>query len=206
MAARQRAMELMERKEAIETQLSEQFTILSANQSTMNTPLVDPEGFPRSDIDVWAVRHARVRIIELKNDLNGIVDAIAVALASMSKDDAASSSNAEASAPLTNGILHPDDTNTLRAFARVDGVAPNSPAATAGLRREDELVQFGRLTAEDFRQAPRSLQPLATLVAEYENRALEVVIRREGSVLTLNFTPRAGWGGRGLLGCHIVPV
>jgi hypothetical protein len=38
-----------------------------------------------------------------------------------------------------------------------------------GLIREDIVVRFGRLTAADFRQAPRSLQPLAALVAEHEN-------------------------------------
>lgn len=69
MAARQRAMNLMSRKEAAEADISAQFSVLCANESTMDTPLVDAEGFPRSDIDVWAVRHARVKIIELKNDL-----------------------------------------------------------------------------------------------------------------------------------------
>ena len=123
-------MELIERKEIIEKQISEQFTILSTNQSTMNTPLVDTEGFPRADIDVWAVRHARVRIIELKNDLNALMDTIAVALAAVAKDDAASS-NSDNKTPLTNGVSHSGSHDTLKAFAKVNGVAPGSPAATA---------------------------------------------------------------------------
>lgn len=36
--------------------------------STMHSPLVTLDGFPRNDIDVLAVRTARVRILELRND------------------------------------------------------------------------------------------------------------------------------------------
>ncbi|KAG8809714.1 putative 26S proteasome regulatory subunit [Serendipita sp. 399] len=204
MAARERALTLVSRKEALESELSAQFSILSSNQSTMNTPLVDKEGFPRADIDVWAVRHARVRIIELRNDLNALVDEMALALAAVGPADASSASSNTQTGTSTNAIEASQE--NLSAFAKVDGVAPGSPAATAGLRREDEILSFGRLNARDFAQAPRSLQPLAALVAEYENRPLDVVVRRDGSVLTLSFTPRSGWGGRGLLGCHIVPV
>ena len=67
---RELARQLMERKDAIQVELDAQFSILSANQSTMQSPLVDREGFPRADIDVFAVRHARVKIIELRNDMN----------------------------------------------------------------------------------------------------------------------------------------
>lgn len=34
----------------------------------MNSSLITLDGFPRDDIDVLAVRHARVRLIELRND------------------------------------------------------------------------------------------------------------------------------------------
>lgn len=138
MAARQRAMELISRKDAAETELSAQFSILSTNQSTMNTPLVDAEGFPRSDIDVWAVRHARVRIIELKNDIKSLVDQIATALQNVAQDDASSSNptNASDQPKLTNGDGHVNDSDgepsdSSVPFARVDGVAPGSPAAEA---------------------------------------------------------------------------
>jgi 26S proteasome non-ATPase regulatory subunit 9 len=133
MAARQRTLDLMERKDALETELSAQFSILSANQSTMNTPLVDPEGFPRADIDVWAVRHARVRIIELRNDLKQIVDDIAVALTAVRSDDAAGPQRNGAGTVMMNGTSHneADSPEDLEGFARVDGVAPGSPASVA---------------------------------------------------------------------------
>lgn len=34
----------------------------------MKDPLVDKDDFPRNDIDVYAVRHARSNIIRLEND------------------------------------------------------------------------------------------------------------------------------------------
>jgi 26S proteasome regulatory subunit N4 len=133
MAARQHALTLMSRKETLETELNAQFSILSANQSTMNTPLVDPEGFPRADIDVWAVRHARVRIIEIRNDLKNLVDEIASALTLVDKDDAASGSTSADGNSMTNGahINGSGVPKDLDPFARVDEVTPNSPAASA---------------------------------------------------------------------------
>jgi len=146
----------MSRKETLETELNAQFSILSANQSTMNTPLVDPEGFPRADIDVWAVRHARVRIIEIRNDLGNLVDEIATALTLVDKDDAASGSTSADGKLMTNGAHIngsgvPEDLNP---FARVDEVAPNSPAASAvsrfsgatpGLLLTRDLFSFNRV-------------------------------------------------------------
>ncbi|EED86064.1 predicted protein [Postia placenta Mad-698-R] len=181
---------LMARKENIEAELDAQLSILQANSSTMSSPLVDPEGFPRADIDVWAVRHARVRIIELRNDLSALRDIIMVALQNV-YDPAAvvkteRSPAQEAPAPTDGGSLRP--------FAKVNGVAPNSPAAVAGLIRDDLILSFGSLVHSSFTAS--SLQPLAELVA-----AQEGVLRAPGQTVTLTFVPRSGWGGRGLLGC-----
>ena len=112
---------LMERKDAIQVELDAQFSILSANQSTMQSPLVDREGFPRADIDVFAVRHARVRIIELRNDMNAVMNDIAKALETVHANPA-SGDGSKSDASISDE-LHP--------FAKVDGVAPASPAATA---------------------------------------------------------------------------
>lgn len=121
------AKSLISRKESLQTELDSQFAILKANNSTLQTPLVDSQGFPRADIDVYAVRHARVRIIELRNDLRAVIDELAVALEKV-YDPA-------------NGVLG-SQRETIRVdvednvlpsspFAKVDGVAPASPAAQA---------------------------------------------------------------------------
>jgi hypothetical protein len=58
----------MLQKDDIESQLQYQAGILSLNNgSTMNSPLIDAEGFPRADIDIYAVdiiSEPRMRPIE----------------------------------------------------------------------------------------------------------------------------------------------
>jgi hypothetical protein len=114
---RDRARALMEKKQNIEAELEAQLSVLNANNNCgMDTPLVDRDGFPRADIDVWAVRNARVRIIELRNDLNAVMNAIAKAL---------------------EGVFDPNLTQPLaseeplKPFARVNTVSPGSPSSQA---------------------------------------------------------------------------
>ena len=95
--------------------------------------------------------------------------------------------------------VHTDATIT-RPFCRVESVAPASPAATAGLRAEDEIVAWG---------PHASMTPVVDLVrtAAAEQATIELGVRRHGTdeLLLLQLKPRP-WNGRGLLGCHIVPI
>lgn len=61
--ARDRVMKLIQEKDRIESEIREQNLVLEANNVGMHDPLVDADGFPRNDIDVYKVRHARHRII-----------------------------------------------------------------------------------------------------------------------------------------------
>lgn len=115
----EQARTLMAQKDDIETQLEAQISILKANDVTMQTPLVDREGFPRADIDVYAVRNARVRIIELRNDLTAVTDALAKAL-EVVYDPA-----------LVKQEVGSGSETALKPFAVVEGVAPGSPAFEA---------------------------------------------------------------------------
>ncbi|KAI9456162.1 hypothetical protein F5148DRAFT_1224724 [Russula earlei] len=200
----ERARSLIARKETIEAELEAQGSILRENNTDMRQPLVDREGFPRDDLDVWAVRHARVRIIELRNDLAALTDEIAATLATVyprspSPAVEGEGSTGRASAASPGGGGTPAE---LLPFARVNGVAPGSPAADAGMQREDLLVKFGGL-----RHPQTNLQGLAAVVAENENKVISVLVRRSGvdGLTALRLIPRHGWGGRGSLGCHLVP-
>lgn len=110
---------LITSKSSIEGEIESQAAILRANNSTLDSPLTDGDGFPRADIDIWAVRHARVRIIRLRNDLSSLTDKIGVALEHI---------HASQSAGATS-----DGETPLRSlpFAKVDAVAPHSPAQLA---------------------------------------------------------------------------
>ena len=117
------ARTLMARKDEIESEITTQAEILKANNTDLSSPLVDSEGFPRDDLDVWAVRHARVRVLELRNDLKEIMGEIALALQSVYPPS--SSKEPETPDTATNPPVQ------LSPFAKVDGVHPGSPAATA---------------------------------------------------------------------------
>ncbi|CAE7115512.1 unnamed protein product [Rhizoctonia solani] len=214
--AQERAFALIAERDQVDQQLQAHISILSSHGADMSTRLVDPQGFPRADMDIVAVRSARVRVIELRNDRARLTDAIAQALVDV--HNAAPLNPPGAKINGVNGISGPSPAGTpepisapqtlvqsesLVPFARVDGVAPGSPAQHAGLQREDLILAFGGLTARSFLNS--SLQPLAELVATHENQQLAVKVRRNNSEINLDFTPRSGWGGRGMLGCHIVP-
>ncbi|KAF8685750.1 26S proteasome non-ATPase, regulatory subunit [Rhizoctonia solani] len=210
--AQERALALMAERDQVDQQLQAHISILSSHGADMSTRLVDAQGFPRADIDITTVRAARVRVIELRNDRARLTDEIAQALVDVHSTAPLNSAAIKING--VNGISGPSPAGTpepeasiqpqlLVPFARVDGVAPNSPAQQAGLQREDLILAFGSLTARSFSNS--SLQPLAQLVASHENRQLVVKVRRNASEITLDFTPRSGWGGRGMLGCHIMP-
>lgn len=123
---------LIARKENIEAEIEAQISVLKANSSTLQSPLVDQDGFPRADIDIYAVRGARVRIIELRNDLDAVMNAIAGALEGIY----------DPSLTDTNGETNPPADSRPKPFAKVNGVAPGSPAAEAVRMHPDCLVMF----------------------------------------------------------------
>jgi len=135
----ERARVLVARKDALEAEIEAQASILKANNTDMRQPLVDREGFPRDDLDVWAVRHARVRIIELRNDLTALMDEIAKTLETVYPRSPPPPPPAEKggegggpSGSTTASASGEEATSTeLLPFARVNGVAPGSPAADA---------------------------------------------------------------------------
>ncbi|KAF8645259.1 hypothetical protein AX16_008084 [Volvariella volvacea WC 439] len=128
---------LMAQRDIIEAELNTQFAILTANSADMQTPLVDAEGFPRADLDIYAIRKARVRIIELRNDLNATMEAIGKALQGVydpNLDTPAPGSSGTTISPTTQAetpAAPSDEAVPLKPFARVNGVAPGSPAAEA---------------------------------------------------------------------------
>lgn len=129
----ERARSLIARKDALEVELEAQGSILKANNTDMRQPLVDREGFPRDDLDVWAVRKARVRIIELRNDLAALMDEIAKTLETVYRRSPPPQAEGEG-AGLSGATTTASGETTiseLLPFARVNGVAPGSPAADA---------------------------------------------------------------------------
>ncbi|MPC58817.1 26S proteasome non-ATPase regulatory subunit 9 [Portunus trituberculatus] len=60
-------MGLVQEKEKVEQTLKELWDVLKSNNVGLSESLIDSEGYPRSDIDVYQVRHARHQIKYKKN-------------------------------------------------------------------------------------------------------------------------------------------
>ncbi|KAF9301858.1 26S proteasome non-ATPase regulatory subunit 9 [Mortierella antarctica] len=188
----------------------------------MTDRLVDSSGFPRSDIDLVAVTTARSNIVKLKNDHKAVMLQIeealhavhAEALAEREKKQeeatqAAALQNSSSSSSTTAHTSQPGSgSNTAEApltpFAKVNAVAPDSPSKEAGLLQGDKIVAFGIVTAS----TPNVMPSLSEHVQSRENKPILVrVLRGDASELhSVILVPRQGWGGRGMLGCHIVPM
>jgi hypothetical protein len=257
----------------------------------IDTPLVDKEGYPRADIDVYRARTQRNRFRVLKTDhkeIEGKIEGFLLQLASFkdpSRKKAESEEKARRLAPkpqpkydaatgkwvvknwdgsvagvaggdrlrfenLSPNREIPDgtDTNTSTPisparnssrsslptasgdesrltvssppcpFAKVDGIAKESPAEEAGLQVGDLVTQFGSLHAKNHER----LRALAKFVPEVagEGGTIQLVVLRQlgdserqntdyddetkWEKLKLSLRPRP-FSGRGLLGCHILP-
>jgi 26S proteasome regulatory subunit N4 len=104
----------------------------------MNESLVDDQGFPRNDIDVYQVRTARHQIIILQNDLKLLMKEIEKGLQEVHAEEKLNNPNG----PTTNSRKVTDehsmdiDERRLPApqknpFVKVNLVSPNSPAEVA---------------------------------------------------------------------------
>ena len=105
-------------------------------------------------------------------------------------------------------------------LAKVNSVVPSSPAAEAGLLPQDKIARFGSATWLNHDK----LAKVAQIVGQSEGvsddtsargtsttnpnvqRQIPVTVVRGTDVLQLSLTPRSNWGGRGMLGCHLVPL
>ncbi|RHZ67814.1 hypothetical protein Glove_299g17 [Diversispora epigaea] len=188
------ARELMQKKDQIEKEVREYEQVLEGQKIGMFEPLIDSSGFPRDDIDLVAVRTARAKIISLRNDHKAIMNKIEQALHEIHAENQANRIDSLPEAEMRE--------NRSKPFAIVNAVAPDSPAKEAGLQKNDKIIQFGSIHSGNH----QNLQALVTLVSNNEGKTLDIGIIREEEILSLKLTPRSGWGGRGLLGCHILPI
>jgi len=103
----------------------------------------------------------------------------------------ATSSSSGSSQPATN-----------TPFAKVNSVVAGSPAEDAGLRAHDLITRFESATWLNHDK----LSKVAEVVRQNEGRQIPVSIKRGSETLELVLTPRHNWGGRGMLGCHLLPI
>ena len=110
-------------------------------------------------------------------------------------------------------------------FAKVNTVAANSPAEIAGLKPGDEIRNFGYVNHSNHDSlkkvgecvqgnegvsADRYPENDTLLLTKDQSNIFIRVSRPTGVAqhqeLRLTLTPKRDWGGRGLLGCHVLPI
>eukprot|EP00073_Rattus_norvegicus_P042239 XP_008772125.1 PREDICTED: 26S proteasome non-ATPase regulatory subunit 9-like [Rattus norvegicus] len=136
----------------------------------MNEPLVDCEGYPRADVDLYQVRTARHNIICLQNDHKALMKQVEEALHQLHARDKEKQARdmAEAREEAMNRRLASDSPALPKAFARVNSISPGSPASIAGLQVDDEIVEFGSVNTQNF----QSLQNVGSVVQHSEGVSL----------------------------------
>uniref|UniRef100_A0A8C3WZG6 26S proteasome non-ATPase regulatory subunit 9 n=1 Tax=Catagonus wagneri TaxID=51154 RepID=A0A8C3WZG6_9CETA len=195
--------ELIRRKEEIEAQIKANYDVLESQKGVgMNEPLVDCEGYPRSDVDLYQVRTARHNIVCLQNDHKAVMKQVEEALHQLHARDKEKQARDLAEAhreALSHG--QSQGLSLPQAFAKVNSISPGSPASIAGLQVDDEIVEFGSVNTQNF----QSLQNIGSVVQHSEGKPLNVTVIRRGEKHQLRLVPTR-WAGKGLLGCNIIPL
>ncbi|KAF2139962.1 uncharacterized protein K452DRAFT_231398 [Aplosporella prunicola CBS 121167] len=200
-------VELIAEKQRIDSELSALSSVLDSHGVNMRTSLTSFDGYPRDDIDIAQIRTTRVRIIHLQNDLKALMAKIEIGLhdhhAAAQAAAAASASNQTAHSASAPANADASSDPALQApFAKVNSVVPESPADTAGLKAGDQIVVFGDVNWMNHEK----LSKVAEAVSRNEGRSISIRVSRAGDQVELQLTPRRNWGGRGMLGCHLLPL
>ncbi|CAL8135379.1 unnamed protein product [Orchesella dallaii] len=194
---REDILKLMKARDEIDEKIVALGGILESNRVGMTEPLVDQEGYPRNDIDVYQVRHARHKIICFQNDYKALTKRIDSSLAKYHqrlKDQGTSGT------PMAMEVDSPTSEVVLSPIAKVNLVSEGSPAFHAGLKVDDVVLSFGSLDSTNFTE----LSQIGSLVQRSVGSMVSVKVKRNVQTVKLALIP-GPWSGRGLLGCNIIP-
>mgnify|MGYP003365189935 CR=1 FL=1 len=188
--------ELMVLKTDIEAQLEAYFSVLKEQGIGMDSALVTPDGYPRSDVDVLQITMIRKNVNMLKNDLNHLLQRSHVLL-----NQHFDRMNVKTHKTV-DGNGRGDEDRPIQytiPFAFISEVVAGSPSDKAGIQVDDKLISIGSVHAANHSK----LQNIQMAVIKNEDKPLPVRLLRDGKILTTSLTPSRGWDGRGLLGCRI---
>ncbi|KAF2839301.1 26S proteasome non-ATPase-like protein regulatory subunit 9 [Patellaria atrata CBS 101060] len=194
-------MELIAEKDRVESELLALASVLESHGVNMNTSLTTLDGYPRDDLDIAQIRTTRARIIHLRNDHRQLMGRIEAGL----HEHHASAATPRQAESTSSSREDSSNISSFEApFAKVNTVVPGSPAETAGLKAGDSIISFGNANWMNHEK----LSKVAEVVSQNEGRAIPVKISRSNPPqrIELQLTPHRDWGGRGLLGCHLLPI
>lgn len=226
--------ELAKKKDEIEREVNELTEFLNScgPDVGISGKLVDSEGFPRSDIDIYAVRRARNRIAILNTDYSNVMKEIEKMLFDIHSKEKTyvpvekSDKNLKCNVP--EYLVYP--------FGFVDSVLEGSPAFQSGIRIGDLVLEFASLRPKSElssqEESKQLISQLSEIVVNNLDKAIKVTTLRskikqpeellsefssyisnsdlsyrvlniqEFEIKRLDLVPKK-WQGSGYLGCHI---
>ncbi|GMT04840.1 hypothetical protein PENTCL1PPCAC_27014, partial [Pristionchus entomophagus] len=193
------AKKLMVERDQLDREIAAQEAVLQANNVDMKSELIDAEGFPRADVDVYSVRHARSTIIRLRNDREELTNRIGEMIGEVHE---LNSNGEKMEGEKTEiKVVHRTSNDP---FVKVQGVSAGSPADLGGMKKDDLVLQFDVLHKGNFTE----LKQLALLCNENENKTIRVTVIRNERPVRLEVRPHR-WSADpkiGLLGCALLPI
>ncbi|RNE99929.1 26S proteasome non-ATPase regulatory subunit 9 [Trypanosoma rangeli] len=201
-------------------QVVEAMEFLGTTPVGLTAPLVDADGFPRDDCDLYAVRRARQVVNRGRNDIKAIETSMHEKLAvlheesqekakqQMERDDEARRKGKADTVEHERRMCLVHEMFKKPPFVRVVMTAAGSPGGLAGLTAGDLVVQYGEVDAAAV--AARGFGEMARVTANHEDKMLSVWVKRRSGegvaedLVELFLVPKS-WAGDGLIGCEFEP-
>ncbi|CDW73038.1 26s proteasome non-atpase regulatory subunit 9 [Stylonychia lemnae] len=210
-------MKLMNQKDEIEKLILDITEFLETPPMPgVKGTLVDAEGFPRADIDLFEVRKMRNKLACLQTDHCTVMKQIEEGLLSVHDDYKKNNINIEGEELKTQSnfekmsVSSANPDNLIKQnlevripFAWISDVINDSPAQQAGLKMGDAIYKFGDVDHSNH----ENLNAIVELVKKSLNNPIQVKVLRKNlfggsEEKEIQFVPHE-WGGRGYLGCAL---
>ena len=220
---REELLKLDQEKKTIESEIADLIDYLTGEgMPGVEGSLVDSEGYPLPNLDLYAIRNARRTLIMKKNDLTTLMDKIESKMASYFEEvnkkkqsDSAFTDKRDKKEddkePI--GVSLPDEDKkkevntsaTKEPFALISEVTEGSPAEEAGLKQGDAITSFDVILTKG--KSPNPLQAIAMICRDKTNEKIPVTVIRKNNdnileTVNLELIPHT-WSGRGILGCKL---
>ncbi|CRG94281.1 hypothetical protein PGAL8A_00398500 [Plasmodium gallinaceum] len=211
--------ELVKKRSEIENEINENLEFLEKPENKnigMKGKLIDAEGFPRNDIDIYSIRVARNKIICLKNDYLDINKKIEEYLHKVHSTHPVirveRNKNKNDEENLNWNKIY-EDVNEVEIehvkkniFAIIDEMIDNSPSHKAGLKINDYIYQFGdvKKNENDDNENLDILKKISDYMKTNPSK-IEIKVLREEKVYTYYIFPNKTHNGL-YIGCHLTPI
>jgi 26S proteasome non-ATPase regulatory subunit 9 len=214
--------ELDKQRSKIERSVLDSLATLKELGVGMHAPLVDEEGFPRADVDVYTVRDARHTVVVGQNDIKALTNLLQTKLEdlhAMTEEDVRRSEAflkvSEHKSSVASAAAQRDQQKVavvaaelpsiaeVPGFLQVDAAAPNGPGYQCGLRDGDIIHKIGDKEDAITKANYTGMQQLAEFVGAREGSMIPLLVSSPDvstSLMVEQFLVPQRWEGRGLLG------